>query len=336
MNRTVVKSGTPLDNQFVVPYNRDLLLKFQCHINLEVCNNSRSLKYLFKYCLKGHDNATMLLQRKKNSSDPQDSVKQLKCRDEVKQYLDGRYICASEACWRLLGFDIHYRYPTVERLPVHEKDGKCISFKANESLNVVADQADCKKSKLEAWFLANQTIKMARDFTYQDFPRGFTWNPRANRWQIRKRGIVVGRLSEVHASSGDTFFLRMLLLRVKGATSFTDLRTVDGRIYDTFKEACAALGLLRDDKQWHAALLENSETAMPQQLRAMFVHMLTNCPIAAPHKLWDDHWKSMSDDVLYKRRKAASDNSLSLSDEEIKFFSLAGKIFIFLLSLFVS
>lgn len=48
-----------------MPYNRDLLLKFQCHINLEVCNNSRSLKYLFKYCLKGHDNATMLLQKKK-------------------------------------------------------------------------------------------------------------------------------------------------------------------------------------------------------------------------------------------------------------------------------
>lgn len=65
MNRTITKNKQPLDNKFVVPYNRDLLIRFQCHLNLEVCNNYQSLKCLFKYCLKGHDNATMLLQRKK-------------------------------------------------------------------------------------------------------------------------------------------------------------------------------------------------------------------------------------------------------------------------------
>ena len=60
---TVEKKGVKLDNRYVVPYNRELLLRFQCHINIEICNNSRSLKYLFKYCLKGHDNATMLLKK---------------------------------------------------------------------------------------------------------------------------------------------------------------------------------------------------------------------------------------------------------------------------------
>lgn len=96
-NRVIVKNGTALDNQFVVPYNRDLLLKFQCHINLEVCNNSRSLKYLFKYCLKGHDKATMLLQSKKGNSTDKGSKRKEKFADEVKHYLDGRYVCASEA-----------------------------------------------------------------------------------------------------------------------------------------------------------------------------------------------------------------------------------------------
>lgn len=62
--RFIKKKGVNLDNQFVVPYNRNLLVKFQCHINVEVCNSSRSLKYLFKYCLKGHDTATMLLKKR--------------------------------------------------------------------------------------------------------------------------------------------------------------------------------------------------------------------------------------------------------------------------------
>lgn len=124
MNRTVHKGRESLNNQFVVPYNRDLLLHFQCHMNLEICNNSRSLKYLFKYCLKGHDQATRLIRKKKgNNGEPQ----KRKSGDEIKHYLDGRYVCASEAAWRILGFDIHYRYPSVERLPVHV-DGEKMSL----------------------------------------------------------------------------------------------------------------------------------------------------------------------------------------------------------------
>jgi hypothetical protein len=34
---------------------------------------------------------------------------------------------------------------------------------------------------------------------------------------------------------------------VKGAMSYKDLRTYNGIVYQTFKEACVARGLLKDD-----------------------------------------------------------------------------------------
>lgn len=141
---------------------------------------------------------------------------------------------------------------------------------------------------------------------------------------MRQRGDVVGRLTEVHATRGDLLYLRMLLLRRKGVLSFTELRTVDGIVYNTFKDACAALGLLNNDNQWHDALSENSDSSMPFQLRAMFVNILVYCSVSNPYGLWEAHWKALSDDVLYNKRKVTENIHLSLTEYEIQNYAFAG------------
>ncbi|WOH01414.1 hypothetical protein DCAR_0520798 [Daucus carota subsp. sativus] len=322
--RTVLRKGHVLDNKFVVPYNRELLLRFQCHINLEICNNSRSLKYLFKYCLKGHDTATMLIKRKNdNSTKTASPASKSKVFDEVKHYLDGRYVCASEAAWRIFGFDIHSRWPSVDRLPIHLPESKYVSFKTGDSLQTVCNRADAKLSKLEAWFVANQKLPEARNYTYAEFPSYFTWLPRECKWKYRQRGEVVGRLSEVHPTAGDLLYLRMLLLRKKGCTKFEDLRTIDGLLYETYKEACGALGLLQNDKQWHDALSENAHSSFPHQIREMFVNILSYSSVADPHLLWKSHWKCMSEDILVKRRNATGNFELELTEADIQNYALA-------------
>ncbi|XP_074342147.1 uncharacterized protein LOC141679582 [Apium graveolens] len=172
-----------------------------------------------KYCLKGHDTATMCLRKKTNNKKGCTTTitPEKRLLDEVKQYLDGRYVCASEASWRIFGFDIHSRWPFVERLPLHLPNDKHVSFKGSQNLQEVFDNAGTKKSKLEAWFDTNKTYAEAPNLTYSEFPSKFTWHPQPGIWKQRKRGDVIGRLAKVHSSSGELLYLCMLLLRIKGA-----------------------------------------------------------------------------------------------------------------------
>ena len=61
----------------------------------------------------------------------------------------------------------------------------------------------------------------------------------------------------------ETFCLRLLLLHVPGATSFEDLRTVEGCLYDTFKEAAQKHGLFNDQTTWDQTLNEAAFMKMP-------------------------------------------------------------------------
>jgi hypothetical protein len=48
--------------------------------------------------------------------------------------------------------------------------------------------------------------------------------------------------------------LRLLLVNVRGPTSFQQLRTVDGVLCGTYREACQHLGLLENDTHWEHTL----------------------------------------------------------------------------------
>ena len=50
------------DNRDVVPYNPALLLKYDCHVFLDICaSKMASMHYLFVYLMKGEDRASLLL-----------------------------------------------------------------------------------------------------------------------------------------------------------------------------------------------------------------------------------------------------------------------------------
>ncbi|KAF7835659.1 putative PIF1 DNA helicase/replication protein A1-like protein [Senna tora] len=212
--KKVVKNGIELDNCYVVPYNCRLLLRYQAHINVEFCNQSRSIKYLFKYLSKGYDKVTAYVSNRSVSNDNQNNT------DENNMYYDCKHISACEAAWRMFRFYINYRDPSVERFPFHLPNEHDIIFNDDYPIEDVQDSRECCE---------------------------------------RKSCNSIGCLYYVSLDRGELHYLRVLLTFIKGVTCYEDIKTINGVLYPTFKDACYAMGLLDDDKGYIKGIVEASK-----------------------------------------------------------------------------
>nr|GEV80197.1 ATP-dependent DNA helicase PIF1-like [Tanacetum cinerariifolium] len=105
--------------------------------------------------------------------------------------------------------------------------------------------------------------------------------------------IYVGspRDNKITAVKGKfTYDNRHVVPHNRGAQSFTDLKMVNKINYATFKAACFAYGLLNDDKEWTHSIAEASIWAIAQQLRDLFVTILSFFDVSRPLKLWEENW----------------------------------------------
>ena len=194
--RTVTVRGAELDNRWVVPYNCHLTKKYDCHINVEVCNSVQAVKYLYKYVYKGHDRA---------------AVQMGEDVDEIKLYLDGRYVSASEACWRLFSFRLHSEKPNVMGLMFHLPNQQSVVFEENENVaQVLASRPPC--TQLTAWLDLNRHDQYARQFLDHDIPQHYTWKSAGVEkcWvrpsNHRQTFPTVSRLYSASPSSGERYF----------------------------------------------------------------------------------------------------------------------------------
>ncbi|XP_031116717.1 uncharacterized protein LOC116020381 [Ipomoea triloba] len=197
--RTVMKAGVELDNRYVVPDNCYLLLKYGAHINVEWYNQSRSIKYLFKYVNKGNDRVTASFYQSATDKQYGTTI------DEVKMYYDCRYVSPCEASWRILGFEIQYIYPHVERLSFHMPNEQSIYFDENAPIDVIVERHTVKHSMFLAWLEANKKYPEAKQLTYAEMPTKFVWKQATREFVPRQRGFSIGRVLYVPPGSGEIF-----------------------------------------------------------------------------------------------------------------------------------
>nr|XP_043624130.1 uncharacterized protein LOC122595729 [Erigeron canadensis] len=285
IGNVVEKDGKQLDNRSVVPYNATLLRKYQCHMNVEWCNQTGFIKYLFKYINKGPDRVTASVYQT-NIKDS--ATRPKKPEDEVKNYLDCRYVSACEAAWRIFAFDIHYRHPLVQ------------------------------------WMATNARDKFARTLKYVDFPKHYVWLRDKRIWKRRDYSYTsIGRITYVPIALGDIYYLRILLNHIRGPKCFKDLKKVNGKDCKTYKEACQEMGLLDDDKKYVSAIQEASAWASESYLRNFLVMLLVSNSVTRPDFLWNQTKDLLSADILFNQRRLLNCPGLVLPEAELQLICLA-------------
>ncbi|XP_075451177.1 uncharacterized protein LOC142492419 [Ascaphus truei] len=287
-----------VDNKWVVPYCPLLTKIYNAHINVEYCNSVKSIKYICKYVNKGSDMAIF-------------GITNEHIHDEVTLYQLGRYISSNEAVWRIFAFPIHERHPTVVHLTIHLENGQRVYF---TPANAEALAAQPPNTTLTAFFQLCQHDSFARTLLYPQTPRYYTWNASTKQFKKRKQGTPVpgtdalasealGRVYTVHPNNAECFFLRILLHTVPGPTSFDAIKTVNGQVCETYREACQKLGLLEDDQHWNTTLAEAALQSLPTKIRNLFAIILTTCNPSNPNTLWNTYRESMSEDILHKAQR---------------------------------
>jgi hypothetical protein len=279
----VAVDASQIDNSWVVPYNAWLLRKYNAHINVEICSSIKAIKYLYKYVTKGVDRARVAISAE--MEDKSDAVAEVAAsihdRDEIQEYLDARFITPSEAMWRMFELPMYFQSHTIQRLAVHVENGQLAYFQEGKE-----NAVDFRHTTLTAWFQLNIEDEKARQFYYMEIPEHYVWYITQRRWRPRQQGgaTMIGRMYMVNVLDRERFYLRLLLLHVKGAMGFDDLRRVGDTVYRTFQEAARARSLLLNDDEFRLCLQEASDVAMPA-LTYYNVKWTSSCTTRIQHEI---------------------------------------------------
>ena len=214
-----------------------------------------------------------------------------------------RYLSASEAAWKMRQFKITDRSHSVQKLSCHLENDQYIVYPEDNPQQGL--ERGALHTTLTAYFLANGPPNpddpddkltaadrlLARTLTYSDFPSKFTFLNR--RWHRRQSGIgkTIGRIPiipyNIHCM--EKYALRLILHNKRGASSYADLKTVNGVTHISFQAAAIALGLLEDDAELDKALDEASEFKFGDVVRKLFLSILVLNHPSDPLKFYTDH-----------------------------------------------
>ena len=300
------KAKYMVSDEDVVPYSRYFLAKYRCHINLELLSFAEVVKYLFKYITKGEMRAKIELILKNDEG----------IYDEIKSYLLCQYISANEAFHHIFKDDLYDLSHKITSLALHKPGEQNVVFQEGNEAETI-EKVEAKMTQLQAFFALNDPSSMfydenAADLLYMQIPQYYTWTD--NRWKLRKnKGWGEKNLSRLpynYYIDKEHFALRILLLNVKGPSSFEFLKSFNGTLYKTFHEAGLARGLINDTEQIRIYIQEAIAVDMGYQLRLMFAILICNIVDFSAEtigQLWEEYRDYFCDDYIHRLESTVAD-----------------------------
>lgn len=172
-------------------------------------------------------------------------------------------------------------------------------------------------TELIDFFRLNGRDVYARQFLYKDIVNHYVFDPTNKEWtrRVNDGSRVIGRIPFISSSLNEIFFLKLLLLHVRGATSYEHLRTVNDVVWPTFEAAAMALNLVENNVQWHTTMEELAATEMPYRLRFLFVTILIHNNPVNPNglALWDNFQDALSEDYREDDADTRTQKALGVS-----------------------
>jgi len=295
------------EDAWVTPHMPALLRLLDCHIYVDVCATSMIFLYLYKYLFKGPDHARFTVH-----SLQQDGDGDLP-RDEYQDFVNGRYLSSSESIYRFFGFNCVWKNPSVVCLPVH-LEGRNLGQMRRPGPGR-SDMSDL------LWYFRRPATGEFAGIKYMDFFRRYYLitedmdkrltarqtllahidTERGRRQKVLVERVpgnfVVTRIQTVPVREKELFYLRALL-KDRPASSFQDLRTIDGVPLQTYQEAAIAQGLFQDLRESEYALTEAiADFSSPSELRFLFANLLLDLP-SPPMELWTRFQEDLCADYL--------------------------------------
>lgn len=170
----------------------------------------------------------------------------------------------------------------------HLPNQQTIYFDDDETIESVLKMNKEVKTMFLAWFEANRRFSQGRELTYSEFPTKFIFDKKNRILQLRKQGQSIGRLNYIPFGVGELYYIRILLTVQKSYIDYNSIKTMNGIRYKTFQEACHALGLLADDKEFIDAIIEASDLGSRNELCKLFVTLLVMNTMTNPFVFWNN------------------------------------------------
>lgn len=211
--------------------------------------------------------------------------------------------------WRILGFNIMKKEPSVTSISVQLPSGQVIQrYKHNNLSNTL--------SHLDHYFVCpigsfnhDGIIRHFQDLTFEEYFSLFRlvkFDPekensanyfleQVNQYGNPQMHVILctgrfrhyARIRDVPPGRKELFYLHALL-QLCPAASHSDARTVNGVEEQTFHDAVTALGLFANLNEADYAISEAIETLKtPTRLRALFVQILIDESTLTPLQCWN-------------------------------------------------